>query len=530
MATNPIRREEIAAAPHVLLDAPVRRVTLLEDRAQVGREGRLRLAAGSHRLKVTSIAPVIADRSVVARGGNGVRVDETRVTRRWLIGAAEKPADAARLEEESATLLSEIRFRQLLLQLAGEKQTSYDEAAQLLVEGIAREMPFAKEFETRWQTELAALFDRGREAEAAVRTAKLEMRELRSRLDALRLRAVATGRLDHVLLTELEIEVTVETAAEHAITVDYMVPCALWRPIHRATLASEAGTVRFECEGAVWQRTGEDWIDVDLSFSTARSTQRSEPPVMSDDWLRVQKKQEKKVVVGVREQEIATTGEDQSGAGAGGGSTDLPGVDDGGETRKLGAARKATIPSDGRLHRVPIFSFETPAEVDRIARPERSPLVHLRSRQPNASKQPLLAGPLELLRDSGFVGRSKVEFVAPGETFAIGWGGEDSLRIKRDRHTHRETAKLTGKQTITHTVELYLSNLADIAAAFRLEERIPVSEIEKVTVTIDEKETSPKAAADEQGIVGWNIALPPKGTQKIRLVYVLVASSDVQGL
>lgn len=530
MATNPIRTETPAPAPHVLLDAPVRRVTLLEDRAQVGREGRVRLPAGSHRLKVANVAPVIADRSVVARGGTGVRVDETRVTRRWRIGAAEKPADAAQLEEEAAKLVSEIRFRQMLLQLAGEKLSSFDEAAQLLVEGIAREMPFAKQLEARWESELAALFERGREADTAVRAAKIEMRELRSKLDALRVRAAATGRVDHVLLTELELEVTVEGAGEHDVTIDYMVPCALWRPIHRATLASKQASLRFECEGAVWQRTGEDWVDVDLSFSTARSTQRSEPPVMSDDRLRVQKKQEKKVVVGVREQEIATTGEDQDESGGGGGGTDLPGVDDGGETRRLGGARKATIPSDGRLYRVPIFSFEAPAQIDRIARPERSPLVHLRSRQPNASKQPLLAGPLELLRDSGYVGRSKVEFVAAGETFAIGWGGEDSIRVKRERHTHRETAKLTGKQTITHTVELFLSNLAETAASFRLEERIPVSEIEKVTVTIDEKETSPKAAADDQGIVGWNIALAPKGTQKVRLVYVLVASSDVQGL
>ena len=532
MATNPVRIEPSpndVKAPRLVLDAPVRRVTLLEDRAQVSRAGTTRLAPGSHRLEVPNVSAVIADRSVVARAPKGVRVDETRVVRQWRIGSAEKPADAKQLSEEMAKLGSEIRFRTMLLSLSQEQLGSVDEAADLLIEGIGRELPFAKQFEPQWEQELAALQKQARESEAGLRAAKLELRELVSKLEAMRVRLAATGRIDHVFASDLQLEVTVETGGDHELTIDYMVPCALWRPIHRATLLDKE--MRFECEGAVWQRTGEDWVDVDLSFSTARSTQRSEPPVMSDDWIHVQKKQEKKTFVGVREQEIETTGEDQKpSGGSGGGSSDLPGVDDGGETRRLGAARKATIPSDGRLYRVPIFFFETPAEVDRIARPERSALVHLRSRQVNASKQPLLAGPLELLRQSGYVGRSEVEFVAPGEKFAIGWGGEESLRVKREHRTHRETAKLTGKQTITHTVDLFLSNLAETPATYRLEERIPVSEIEKVSIKIDEKETSPKAAADDQGIVGWTINLPPKGTQKVTLVYEIVATSDVQGL
>ena len=350
MATNPIRVEAPTAAPHLVLDAPIRRVTLLEDRAQVFRAGVLKLIVGSHRVKVVNVSPVIADRSVVARSAKGVRVDETRVVRQWRIGSSEKPADAAKLAEEMAKLQSEIGYKNLLLQLSFEKLGSVDEAADLLVQGINRDLPYAKQFEAFWEGDLALLQKQARESEAGLRDARLELREQVSKLEAMRIRLAATGRIDHVLATELEVEVTVEAGGDHELTIEYMVPCALWRPIHRATLSKTE--TRFECEGAVWQRTGEDWVDVDLSFSTARSTQRSEPPVMTDDWIRVQKKQEKKTVVGVREEEIATTGEDQkpmAGSSGGVGNPDLPGVDDGGETRRLGAARKATLPSDGRL-------------------------------------------------------------------------------------------------------------------------------------------------------------------------------------
>ncbi len=528
MATNPLPSDAATPGPQLVLDAPVRKVTLLEDRAQVAREGKIQLPAGSHRVRITPVSPVIADRSVVARGLAGLRVDEARVIRRWRIGAEERPAGAADLVAEHAKLSSTVRLEQEQMDVLERRRQMVEEAANLLIEGINRELPFAKTFVPQWSLDLEAFLDALRGLDSSVLESSLALRELYSKLQALDIRIRTTGRVDHVLQTELEIELTVEKAGEHTIAIEYMVPCALWRPIHRATLSKTkegASAVRFECEGAVWQATGEDWKDVDLFFSTARSTQRAEPPVLSDDRLRVQKKPDKKVDVAVREEVIASTGE-----GKGRETGELPGVDDGGETRLLGASIRATIPADGRLYRVPIFGFDGPADVDRISRPEKGPHVHLRSRQPNGAKHPILAGPVELLRDSGYVGRGTVEFVAPGERFAIGWGPEDALRVKRTVQERRDTTRLTGKQTVIRTVELYLSNLDDVPATFRLEERVPVSEIENVSIQVEEKETIPPARPDDQGIVGWNVALTPHGTQKIKLVYRITASSDVRGL
>ena len=510
--------------PHLVLDARVARVTLLEDRAQVTREGKIRLEAGSRRLKVVGVAPVIADRSLVARGPEGVRVDEARVVRVWRIGVAEKPADAAPLHAELEKIGATMSQKAELEALLQQRRNLVTNATQLLIDGINREMPYARAFTSQWALDVEAFFDALRALDPAILESQHELRELASRMDALNLRLSEFGRVDHVLGCDLEIEITVEKPGEHVLTVDYMVPCALWRPIHRATLGEKS--VKLESEGAVWQATGEDWTEVQLSFSTARSTQRSEPPVMSDDRLRVQKRQDRRVDVSIREQAIATTGEDQPEETA----AELPGVDDGGETRLLGAAMKATILSNGRMVRVPIFTFDTAAEIDRIARPERDAMVHLRSRQENASKFPILAGPVDLLRGSGYVGRSQILFIAPGEKFAIGWGAEDALRVRRDVSDRRDTTKLTGKQIITRTVTNYLSNLGDAPATFTLEERIPVSEIEQVQIEIEPKETKPAALPNDQGIVSWKIELAAHGTQEVKLVYRITASSDVKGL
>lgn len=504
--------------------APPRRVTLLEDRAQVRRGATLGLSVGQHRVVIEGVSPVTADRSLVARA-TGARVLEARVVRRWRIGVEEQKPDERKLLQEREELAGQARLVEARRSQADHRRQLTERAVQLLVGSINAELPWAKDgFQDRWGADLEALLKAVRELEGTAYAAGRERQRLGERQAVVQAHLAERGDAgERTLATSIEVDLQVEREGQVTLEVEAMVPCALWRPIHRATL--RGSTARFECEAAVWQATGEDWVDVELLVSTARPTQRAEPASLRDDLLRTQRRQDKTVQVAVREEEIQTTGEGQAVA-----RKDLPGVDDGGETRTLGAPQKATIPSTGRLRRIPIFELEAPAEVDRIARPERSALVHLRSKQANTSKHPILAGPVELLRESGYVGRGEVGFVAPGERFVMGWGADDAVRVRREQTQEREVTRITGKQTVTTTVTLSLSNLDSIPVSFTLEERVLVSEVEQVTVEVDPKLTSPAATADKQGIVAWSITLPPRGTKTVKLVHRVVGTSAVHGI
>lgn len=521
MSSLNLASEQVPGVERVL-EAPVRRVTLLEDRAQVRRAASADLPAGEWRIVVPGVSPVLADRTVLCRA-RGAAVLESRVVRRLRIGRQEATPDQALLLAERERLQAAslpVRTRIAALERHRDRLGG---ALELLVEGINRELPWAAQLEARWEQDLERLLRERREVLAELRARTAELMDLDSQART----AVLHEQRDlgAPLETRLEVELRVSQAGQVDLELDYMVPCAMWRPVHRAAL--QGGRVRLECEGAVWQATGEDWEEVELLFSTARPTRRSEPPSLRDDELRLQRRQDKSVQVQVREEAIHSVGEGQAEAQR---RDELPGVDDGGETRTLGAPARATIRATGRLHRVPIFVSEGPAEVDRIARPERSPLVHLRSRQVNEGPQPILAGPLELLRESGYVGLGEVGFVGPGERYVLGWGGDDGLRVQREVEEEREVARLTGKQTITRTVTLQVSNLEPLPSAFTLEERVLVSEVEQVKVTVDAARTKPPAQPDAQGIVSWQVKVPARGTAKVVLVYQIVASSAVQGL
>src|SRR5690606_19173439 len=84
------------------LEAPIRTVTLLEDRAQITRRGKLSLAAGIHRLTVAGASPVIQDVALRARvEGGGARVSDVRVRREMLLRREDKPEQRRLLEERA---------------------------------------------------------------------------------------------------------------------------------------------------------------------------------------------------------------------------------------------------------------------------------------------------------------------------------------------------------------------------------------------------------------------------------------------
>jgi len=282
--------------------------------------------------------------------------------------------------------------------------------------------------------------------------------------------------------------------------------------------------VHFESGACVWQTTGEDWTDVALVFSTERASLGAEPPELDEEVLAV-RKVGSTVSVQARQDRVHT-------AGLGGGAPEVPGIDDGGETRKLRAPLPATVPSDGRPHRVTVLEFNAPATLERVCVPELVGAVILRTELQNAGHHALLAGPVDLVRDSGRVGRTSVHFVAPGERFELGWGPDPDLRVHRtEEEVEEDCGKLSSWSAAATRVDLRLSNLGPEARTVMLTERIPVSEVEKVRIqVVEDKTTAGRSGPDADGFLRWEVALEPFGHRDLALKWVLRKHDDVQGV
>jgi uncharacterized protein (TIGR02231 family) len=509
-------------------ELPIAEVTLMEDRAHVGRRARWTLPAGVSRIQVAGVSPVLVDRTLCAGiAGGGARVADVQVVRR-AAGAALDDADvpAGGLEELER---ERERLGDAIAQAAGardgvrEEIAALDRVAQLGLGELAVDAAWGKEppaESVRALDELAQKRLAARERLVGAERAVARLAAERERLDR-RIRALATPSTE--LEAELVLDVVADEAGSFDVSVDYLVPGACWRPYHRAELRD--GKVRFQTDACVWQNTGEAWRDARLTFSTERASLGTEPPELGTDLLRVRKKS---TVLQVETRERAMR--DATVAGPPG-ETALPGIDDGGAALELTALARSSVPSDGRPHRVPLAEFVADARQELVSFPELAACAILKTTQVNASSRPILAGPVDLIRSSGLAGRTMVLFVGPDERFELGWGPDPDICVQRDVEVREDDAGLLGSWIAqAHKVEVRLSNLGAAARHLVVRERVPVSEIEKVKIEAHPNRSTGGRAPDDDGFVAWEVDLAAHGHEDIVLRYTLKRHTDVVGL
>jgi len=534
------------------VELPAARVTLLEDRAQVERRGQVELPQGRSRLRVTGLSPMAVDRSLQVDVA-GASVVEVRVVRIW----KERPKggigpDASALRRQVRQLEDQLEEEAARVARVEARRKVVDEGRADALRGLA-EAAGAGVKEPSGTELLARARDESRSSREALREARHALGSIKRRLGEARVALAVAEEPESALEAAVELVVHAPAAGPAQVKLHYLVPCALWRPCYRATLSTvsqaskpskpgasatgasatsasatgASGKIEVEAQAVVWQRTGETWKDVELLFSTARPSLGAAPPELAADWLSLRDKEpeeKQRVEVELREEQIQSVG--QAGLAR---SAELPGLDDGGEVRTLTAANRATIPSDGLPSRVDLFKFEAPAESELLAAPELSPLVSRVARFDNLSGRVLLAGPVDLVRESGFVGRSLLPYAGIGERVKLGFGSEESLRMERQEEESRFEAALTGKKTIRHRVKVFVSNAGAEPQRVVLQERIPVSEVSAVEVKLlPGAEPLPQPSAD--GVLRFDLALAGREHRQIELAYQLTASSKVSGV
>ena len=519
------------------MNAPISEVTVLEDRASVTRKGSMPLGAGQHRITIERVSPVLVDKTLTATA-IGARVLDVRCERilaPWReVGSAEPAAalraERTRLVRERDAVLARVAAATAEIEALGEvvaaalRDIATDASRGRMIEAASAQLSDLDELETR---------ARARRVEAEL-AAEDHARAL-ARLDG-RIAAAEAEAVDEA--ARLVVDVIADAPSDIVLTIGYVVPGAAWRPYHRAMLDRGGGQVTWETTACVWQATGEDWTDAALTFSLERPSLGVEPPSLADDELRTRRRPDQ-VVVEAREQEHQNTG-------LGGGPAQVPGIDDGGLGLVLSAPR-ATVKADGAPHRIPVGGFTTAAQVSLVAIPLRSPWVHVRARIVNTSATPLLAGPVDLIMSSGYVGRAEIGFVAAGEKFYVGFGPEADIRVHRDETRERDDAGILGGWNVqTVRVAVRLSNLGTQRREVVCTERIPISEVEQVEVQVaapdayllgtddqpgGEEITQVTARAlDERGMVSWSVELPPLGRRAVTLEYRVRSQRGVAGV
>jgi hypothetical protein len=224
------------------IDAPVSSVTLLEDRAQVQRIGKLNLSQGLWRVKVEQVAPVLSDKSLRAEYCSEFwesRIDDVRVRRQMLVKETERPAEFQALQTELRTLLQSFNN----ISEDRQHQESCFERVNTILTKSLQELPvdaiWGQIDPKSWREQLSILFKQLRDLRGEILSSHHTQEHLCQQIEDLIARLDALSRPDMVYSAYIEADLAIARSGKYEIAFDYVVPNAMWRPWHQAHLLIE---------------------------------------------------------------------------------------------------------------------------------------------------------------------------------------------------------------------------------------------------------------------------------------------------
>ncbi|MBF2007582.1 MAG: mucoidy inhibitor MuiA family protein [Chlorogloeopsis fritschii C42_A2020_084] len=357
---------------------------------------------------------------------------------------------------------------------------------------------------------------------------KNRQKELEQQLQSLR-QQLQTVKTPHPKETySLSVAIEPEGEGEFELEVSYIVHRASWTPLYDLRLCSTNNIVNLSYLAEVTQNSGEDWLGVALTLSTAKPGLGTLPPKLEPWYIDVPRSNpELRRVRRRRTPMLPMT--------AAAPASDAPEEEDYelleenfiaaetvvAEVTKEGSVvnfkldGNGNIPSDGTPHKTTIFQDDFPCHFSYVAMPRLVSFAYLQAHiKNNSNGATLLPGKANIFRDNIFVGTTKLENIAPGQEFKVNLGIDEGLKIERDLIERQVDKKLIGNNSrIIYAYRLLITNLLTQQVDLKLTEQLPVSRSEQIKVRL--LRCNPQIQLGEMGRLEWDMIISAQAKQEI---------------
>jgi uncharacterized protein (TIGR02231 family) len=520
------------------VDSQISAVTVYTDRARITRQAVVTLQGEERELVLTGLPVTIETESVRATGTGtvAVRLLGVRIERIY----ATEP-----VVERIARLIEEI-------QLLGEQKRSIQDAIRSLtlqrdfVQNLAeRSVERFSQSLARQQVGLEQTKDllnfigqQHQEFSTAIARDEKQLHQLNQHLEvkSQQLQQIQTPQAKESFRIAIAIEPT--APGDFALEVSYEVDRASWTPLYDLQVNSEHNTLNLGYLAEVEQNTGEDWLDVVLTLSTAKPGWGTLPPKPIPWYVNIappppnfptMKRGALLGATGADEADgiVALAAPSAAPLAAFAAETVVAEVTREGGVVTFELSRNSNIPSDGAPHKITIFADEYPCRIEYLAIPRLVSFAYLQALVTNpVTGSTLLPGKANIYRDRTFVGTTELENVSLGQEFTLNLGIDEGLKIDRDLVERQVEKKLIGGQRrTTYAYRLLVTNLRDRTVNLKLIEQLPVSRNEQIKIRL--VRLHPQIPLGEMGILEWSLLLAPHARQEIYYQFAVEHSPDL---
>ena len=529
-----------------IVDSQISEVTVYTNQARVTRRGLVTLTGNEKELVIASLPRTIQTESVRATGAGTIAVNLLGV-RTEQIFTTEPVEEKNRLlykrieqlEEQKRTIADQLTARKLQLKFV---EGLSDKSVGFFSSSLAKQQVGLNETGEL----LNFLGQNYRKYIGAIAQLEKQQQQLDKQLQAIRKQLHQIQ--NHRPQESFSIFVAIETgdSGDFELEVSYMINRASWTPLYDLRVNTTDNQINLSYLAEVNQNTGEDWINVALTLSTAKPGLGTLPPKLnpwyidifspksaqSPEFLRTRKVKEMdvtslpqatydmEVLYAARAPEPAPIAAQTATASVS--------TEGGVVTFQIGG--NSNIPNDGNPQKVTIFNENYPSRPEYIAIPRLVSFAYLQAVVINPlTGATLLPGKANIFRDNTFIGTTHLENVSPGQEFKLNLGIDEGLKIERELVERQVDKKLIGNQRRTsYAYRLMITNLRQVPASLTLQEQLPVSRNEQIKVRLTL--TNPKVQLGEMGLLEWVIELPPQGKQELYYQFVVENPPDLNVL
>ena len=509
-------------------EAAIKAVTVNPDGATITRRVKVKTSGKRGKVAFLGLTAGLDEASLRAKVvGGAIRV--SGISAEWEGNVEPARESVKKLETKIEELQTKIQAENDALQALAIRHSVLEQYRALSKEALANQASESGPATAKWKAALAYITKEQEAISAGEREHRLAIRELSETLQA---SGQELGKLQapsERVTRKVEIELESEGAsAEGELALEYSVREARWYPAYDVREDGDGKKVSFTYYGTVTQATGEDWKDIDLTLSTAKPSESAQVPTLRAVQLSGYKREKRPVRIVSYGKEAEKQRPDGSSAIADG-SSGRAEIDDHGLAVTFTIKGKESLPADRRPHKVEVTTVALDAVLGYEAIPKISPWVYLKATAKNSTPFPILSGEVDVFRSSGYVGTGNLDYIAPGEEFAVSLGVDEDLKVKRviDERVDRAPKILSNTRTIAYGYTIELSNFKAGAQTLTLVENIPVSQRKEIKISVREGTTKPDEKNDD-GFLRWKVNLAPGEQKNVMFGYVIEAPESFQ--
>jgi len=499
------------------IETKITDVTVFMSGAQVSEIATVSLREGENQLRIAGLPAQLDANSIQIEGNEAYTILGARHQINYLTSAPTSPRlralrdslDEALFKYKELTTIKEVLMGER--QMLEENRAIKGENTTLIVDDLKEMADF---FRNR-QTEISYKY---LEIEEKERLNNLEVERLQNALNSMNAKVNSNP-------SEIIIALNADRAVNSSIRISYFVRNAGWVPVYDLRAKDVNSPIEFSYRAKVFQSTGSDWKNVNLTISTGNPTVGGQIPVLNP-WFLNQAQANQPVAIAGGVYNPMVTNETPSVA-----AYDYKSIQDKSLSSYVTVQQNTvntefkiaipySIPSDNAKYDVTMKTESLNASYSYITVPKLDNDAFLKARISDWAQYSLLPGESNIYFKGTFVGKGFIDPTQANDTLDLSLGRDRAISVKRDMLRDYCKSNLLGnKKTTSKAYEITAQNNKNQPIELIIEDQIPISQNGEITV--EQEEISGGTLDAATGKLTWKLTLQPGETQKRQLRFTV---------